>query len=325
MAEGIQKGKSLTAQTFGHCSNEGGHMNIKAQEYFIQLAKYQNFSKAAKELYISQTALSKIIAGLEKEVGEQLFIRNKNTVSLSTAGMAYLNFAKKTVDLYQKSRQVVKDSLLEKGILRIGLTALNDTLFNAIGILHQRFPHARIELYSDQVSVEAFSSSRLDMVMLPEDEAKDLSCCVIAVRNQLYAVMNVEHRLAGNRVLDFSDLENEDLIFSIEENGRLDTAYEYCVHAGFMPKVSFLYNDSKYQMDLILNSSAIAISFNLFRIFRESMDGLISIPININRPIHDRLVLAYHPENQNPLIGEMIRCVESARINRQKTRYDTLQ
>ncbi len=298
-------------------------MNIKALEYFIQLAEYQNFSKAAKQLYLSQTALSKMIAGLEEEVGEKLFIRNKNTVSLSAAGLAYLNFAKKTVELYQRSRKIVKDSLLEKGILRIGLTALNDTLFNAIGILHQRFPDARIELYSDQISAETFSSSRLDMVMLPEDEAGELHYCVIAVRNQLYAVMNVEHRLAGNRILDFSDLENEDLIFSIEDNGRLDAAYEYCIHAGFTPKVSFLYNDSKYQMDLILNSSAIAISFNLFRIFRESMDGLISIPINISRPIHDRLVLAYRPDNQNPLIGELINCVKSARIARQQTRYDT--
>ena len=92
-------------------------MNIKALEYFIRLAEYQNFSKAARQLYISQTALSKIIAGLEEEVGERLFIRNKNTVSLSAAGLAYLNFAKKTVELYQKSRKTVKDALLEKGIL----------------------------------------------------------------------------------------------------------------------------------------------------------------------------------------------------------------
>ena len=44
-------------------------MNIKDQEYFIKLAEYRNFSKAAKDLYISQTALSKVIAGLEDEVG----------------------------------------------------------------------------------------------------------------------------------------------------------------------------------------------------------------------------------------------------------------
>ena len=70
-------------------------MNIKDQEYFIKLAEYRNFSKAAKDLYISQTALSKVIAGLEDEVGEKLFIRNTNSVSLSEAGRVYLDYAKK--------------------------------------------------------------------------------------------------------------------------------------------------------------------------------------------------------------------------------------
>ncbi len=288
-------------------------MNIKDQEYFIKLAEYRNFSKAAKDLYISQTALSKVIAGLEDEVGEKLFIRNTNSVSLSEAGRVYLDYAKKIVSLYSQSQSIIHRSLLEEGTLRIGVTDLSDSLINALGILHQKFPNAKVRLYSDQLSAEAFSVSKLDMIMLPEDAAKDLNYIPIAARKGLYAIMNTHHRLAKNRILDLPDLEQEDLIFSIGENGRLDAAYDYCLKAGFKPKVSFLFNDSKYQMDIILNSSAVAVSFNLFRRFRETMDSIVSIPININHPINDRLVLAYREDNRNPLIPEMIQCIQAFR------------
>ena len=273
-------------------------MNIKDQEYFIKLAEYRNFSKAAKDLYISQTALSKVIAGLEDEVGEKLFIRNTNSVSLSEAGRVYLDYAKKIVSLYSQSQSIIHRSLLEGGTLRIGVTDLSDSLINALGILHQKFPNAKVRLYSDQLSAGAFSFSKLDMIMLPEDAAKDLNYIPIA---------------AKKRILDLPDLEQEDLIFSIGENGRLDAAYDYCLKAGFKPKVSFLFNDSKYQMDIILNSSAVAVSFNLFRRFRETMDSIVSIPININHPINDRLVLAYREDNRNPLIPEMIQCIQAFR------------
>lgn len=291
-------------------------MNIKALEYFIKLAECHNFSKAARELYITQTALSKTITGLEKELGKPLLIRGKSAVTLSEAGTVYLNYAKKTVQLYQKSQQIIEASLLEHGTLRIGVTELNDSLISALGLLHQKYPGAQFRLYSNQLSAEAFSASKLDMIMLDEKETNGLHYVTVAARKGLYAIMNAEHRLAKNKVLDFADLENEDLVFSIGENGKLDAAYDYCIQSGFCPKTTFLYNDSKYQIDIILNSSAIAVSFNLFRRFRDTMDSIVSIPIHMERTINDRLVLAYRPDNKNPLVEELVHCIEEFKARR---------
>ena len=50
-------------------------MNLRQLEYFIMVAKTKNFTKAAKELYISQTAITKQIQLLENELNAPLFNR----------------------------------------------------------------------------------------------------------------------------------------------------------------------------------------------------------------------------------------------------------
>ena len=50
-------------------------MTTKSLEYFLVVVKHLNISKAAKELFISQPALSKQISQLEAELGVSLFDR----------------------------------------------------------------------------------------------------------------------------------------------------------------------------------------------------------------------------------------------------------
>ena len=54
-------------------------------EYFLALARYLNFTEAAKNLYISQPSLSKQIASLERSIGVELFYRNKRDVRLTAS------------------------------------------------------------------------------------------------------------------------------------------------------------------------------------------------------------------------------------------------
>lgn len=54
--------------------------------HFQTVAKYENFSRAAEVLHISQPALSMSIKKLELELGVQLFDRKKNKIHLNTNG-----------------------------------------------------------------------------------------------------------------------------------------------------------------------------------------------------------------------------------------------
>jgi DNA-binding transcriptional LysR family regulator len=61
-------------------------MDIKGLQYFITAAERLNFTVAAKECYITQTAMSLHIKKMEDELGFKLFIRNKHTTELTEAG-----------------------------------------------------------------------------------------------------------------------------------------------------------------------------------------------------------------------------------------------
>ena len=69
-------------------------MEIRQLKYFAAVADTLNFSRAAETLFISQSALSKQIADLERELGMVLLQRDKRSVRLTPAGKVFLNEAK---------------------------------------------------------------------------------------------------------------------------------------------------------------------------------------------------------------------------------------
>ena len=51
-------------------------MNLKQLEAFVHVAESRSFSKAAKDLYLTQPTISAHISSLEKELNVRLFVRN---------------------------------------------------------------------------------------------------------------------------------------------------------------------------------------------------------------------------------------------------------
>ncbi len=56
---------------------------IKQMKYFQAVVKYQNFTKAAEECYISQSAISQQIQALENELGIKLMDRDRRKIKLT--------------------------------------------------------------------------------------------------------------------------------------------------------------------------------------------------------------------------------------------------
>lgn len=73
-------------------------MNLDNFKEFLILAATKNYSEAADRLYISQSALTKHIQQMEKDLGVQLFARNSRRVTLTEFGRILLPFAAKIRD-----------------------------------------------------------------------------------------------------------------------------------------------------------------------------------------------------------------------------------
>lgn len=72
-------------------------MDIQQLRYFVCIAKYLNFTKAAEECFVAQTTISYQISELENELGFRLFNRDKKSVSLTGPGACFLEPAKELI------------------------------------------------------------------------------------------------------------------------------------------------------------------------------------------------------------------------------------
>lgn len=80
-------------------------MNLKQLEAFVKITENGSFSKAAKELFLTQPTISAHISSLEKELDARLFVRNTKEVRLSEDGKVLYEYAKQMNELEQTIKE----------------------------------------------------------------------------------------------------------------------------------------------------------------------------------------------------------------------------
>ena len=126
-------------------------MELRVLKYFLVIAREVNFTKAVKQLHITQPTLSRQIAQLEDELGVTLFERNNHKIVLSENGMILKRRAQEIISLANKTKQdfLYKDEHLE-GTISIGCGEFQATkcLADCIASFRKEHPHIKYELYS---------------------------------------------------------------------------------------------------------------------------------------------------------------------------------
>jgi DNA-binding transcriptional LysR family regulator len=85
-------------------------MDFRQLEAFVNVAKYKNFSKAGKALYLSQPTISLHISNLEKELSVSLFDRTSKEVNLTPSGKEFLTYALDMINMKNKALHHIKVS-----------------------------------------------------------------------------------------------------------------------------------------------------------------------------------------------------------------------
>lgn len=194
-------------------------MEIRQLRYFISVAEHLNFTQAAKRLFVAQPAVSQQIASLEKEIGLQLFVRDKHSVQLTPAGKVFLNDA---IDMLNKSEEAVKKArkaaVGEIGQLNIGFlyAPVKNFLPGLVREFREKYPHVQINLNHFQTGqiVEELRKGKLDlaftMAFRPEDKTE---WGYKTLFSQPYGVfMNKNHRLANRNCIPIIELAHEPLV-----------------------------------------------------------------------------------------------------------------
>lgn len=122
-------------------------MLFKYYDYIVTVAKYNNISKAAKELFVSQSTLSRMINRLEEELGITIFDRSRNPLTLTPAGECYLRYTGEMVALKKKMLQELNTLNPErKSTITIGFSISYscDFLPYILPEFYQKYPNTKI-------------------------------------------------------------------------------------------------------------------------------------------------------------------------------------
>ena len=104
--------------------------NLELYRVFCEVVKYKNISKAAENMYISQSAVTQSIQKLEKILGSSLFFRNKQGVELTEEGKNLYEYVKDSIETMSNAEKVFSNYVnLEKGKIR---NSGGDVLINVL-------------------------------------------------------------------------------------------------------------------------------------------------------------------------------------------------
>lgn len=130
-------------------------MDFKELNYVIAVSKYENITKAAQALYISQPSLSKYIKNLENNLNIKLFNRLGNKFILTYAGECYVENAKEILRLKEKLDSQMQDiNDLQKGKLNIAFPYTRGSYMipSTIPKFKEKYPNVEINLIENYSS-----------------------------------------------------------------------------------------------------------------------------------------------------------------------------
>lgn len=221
-------------------------MELRHLSYFVAVATQLNFTRAADSLLVSQSALSKQIADLEREVGTPLLERNKRVVRLTPAGRVFFEDAQVILERADAAKErATRVARGEEGELSIGFFSAPVIGFLPDLIREYRTEHPQVKLYMKELTPDkqltAFAKEDIDVGFTrplppgyPELSTETL------FHERWVAVVSKSHCLAGRRRIRLSDLACDSFVL-LERRvaiGLHDHVISACQKDGFSPAVT---------------------------------------------------------------------------------------
>ena len=199
-------------------------MKIIQLQYFVEVVKSNNISKAAKKLYVSQPSISTSIKELEKEFNTTLFIRYNNQLTLTDEGHFLYVQAVKLLQEFDKVHDDMMSYVKKAEILKIGIPPMIGTFFvpKILEEFSKDHPHVEFQLIelASKANREAMLNQEISLGLTVKEKKEAFPDSLKyhkVVNTTLLFVVNKNHPLAKKKVIDIPDLDNVPLILMKED------------------------------------------------------------------------------------------------------------
>lgn len=221
-------------------------IDLRQFRQFVTIAELGSYRRAAEALHIAQPALSVSIQKLEHAVGVQLLARGARGVSLTPAGQALMDDARRALFHADQARLAARRVALgERGTLRLGFvgSATYMLLPNCLPAFRARFPEVLLELHEDSTIglVAKLRAHDLDAGLVRGPLAEEAALASWAIeRDDWILAVPAGHPLAGTVPIELAHMRRESFVMYSPEKvpGLHGLALALCQKAGFSPRIS---------------------------------------------------------------------------------------
>ncbi|MFG2757608.1 LysR family transcriptional regulator [Streptomyces wuyuanensis] len=212
--------------------------------YFAGVARHEHVTRAAQELGVPQSTLSRAMVRLEQDLGVTLFTRKGRTVSLTPAGRDFLVSVERALAEVERAAESVRaDADPSGGKVAFGFlhTMGSETvpeLIRAFRVDHPRIRFTLVQNYGEAM-IDRLRAGELDLCLTsPVPDAPDL----VARRldeQRLRLVVPDDHRLATRKRIRLAEAADETFVTLEPGYGLRRITDALCAEAGFSPRVAF--------------------------------------------------------------------------------------
>lgn len=280
--------------------------------YFYTIARHESVSRAAKELHLSQPALSYQLKKLEDYLDVKLFERKERKLVLTSEGHLALSYAKQIFELGKEFTDSLSDRS-QKGRIKIQIGVLNsipkNTVNSLIKLILKMEPTAHIQLHEDTFA---------RMIMNLKDHLLDLILADMPFQASFEE--GIQSHPAAKTPIVFCalpkfakkykkiprDLENAPMIFPTADSRAFHSVREYLASNGVTPRIVAEVQDIELARLMALEGLGI-VPLNAKMPLGTGKKKLTVLDPPSKHPLHDSLyIISKQRKNPHPLLAQII-------------------
>lgn len=258
-------------------------LNLKQLKVFYYVAEHLSFTQAARDLFITQPAVTKQIDSLEHHCHTRLFSRERQKLTLTEAGQILFSYARQIMNLAFEAEQAVADvSANPHGVLRLATTKTFARYLMPPHILrfHEAFPKIRIQLDegSSADMTASLLSGRNDLAVvgrIPYDPRLEATPFPGHQADELMAVFHPGHPLVGRPSVTLEDIREEPLLVREKGSGTRRLILERFEEQGIEPRILLEAGNVGFIKDWVARGVGIGI-LGMMSIREELEQGLLA-------------------------------------------------
>ena len=304
---------------------------FKYSDYIYEIYKEKSFSKAAKNLFISQPALSATVRKLEDELNVQLFDRTTSPISLTLEGKAYIEAIEEIFSI----KRNYENYIIDVSNLKVGSISISGANFISSYVLpkiivpfSQKYPSINIELLesNSKTLVQELTDENIDLLIdytLDENNIasyplfdETILLCVpkhynINTKFSKFSlnnddILNDKHLSRDTKKIKITDFKNESFLMLKTGNSMNYHGFKICHEAGFEPKTSIYFDQLMTSYNMAV--SGLGVCFVTDTLIKEVAPNDSLLYYNIDSNYAKRTVYLLHKRKRyiNKVIREFM-------------------